>query len=103
VEAGERLIVGVNRYQEAGEEPPSDLLRVDPALERAQVERVRALRARRPPGPWRAALDALGERAKTGDNLMPAVIEAVMAWATVGEIANRLRDVFGEHRETLVL
>ncbi len=102
VEAGERVIVGVNRFQEAGDEPPLGLLRVDPALERAQVERVRGLRARRPPGPWRAALEALGERAKTGDNLLPAIIDAVTALATVGEIANRLRAVFGEHRETLV-
>jgi methylmalonyl-CoA mutase N-terminal domain/subunit len=102
VEAGERLIVGVNRFQEAGDEPPLGLLRVDPALERAQVERVQALRARRPSGPWRAALDALGERARTGANLMPAIIDAVTALATVGEISNRLRDVFGEHRETLV-
>ena len=94
--------MGVNRFQEAGDEPPLGLLRVDPALERAQVERVQALRARRPPGPWRAALDALGERAKTSDNLLPAIIDAVTALATVGEIANRLRDVFGEHRETLV-
>ncbi len=102
VEAGERLIVGVNRFQEAGDEPPLGLLRVDPALERAQMERVQALRARRPSDPWRAALDALGERARTGANLMPAIIDAVTALATVGEISNRLRDVFGEHRETLV-
>ena len=103
VEAGERVIVGVNRFQEAGEEAPADILRIDPGLEKAQVERVRALRARRPEGPWRAALAALDERARGGGNLVPAMIEAVMAWATVGEIAHRLRAVFGEHRETLVL
>ncbi|HET8647890.1 MAG TPA: methylmalonyl-CoA mutase family protein, partial [Vicinamibacteria bacterium] len=71
--------------------------------ERAQVERVRALRARRDPGAWQAALAALEERARGGENLMPALIDAVLAWATVGEIAARLRQVFGEHRETLVL
>ena len=70
---------------------------------RVDAERVRALRARRDPRAWRAALDAL-ERAARGDaNLMPALIDAVKAWATVGEIASRLRAVFGEHRETLVL
>jgi len=103
VEAGERVIVGVNRFQEADEQAPSDILRIDPGLEKAQVERVRALRARRPEGPWRAALSALEERARDGGQLVPAMIDAVMAWATVGEIAHRLRAVFGEHRETLVL
>jgi methylmalonyl-CoA mutase N-terminal domain/subunit len=103
VEAGERVIVGVNRFQEAGEEAPVEILRIDPDLERAQVERVRALRARRPEGPWRAALDAVEHCARGGGNLLPPLVDAVLAWATVGEIANRLRAVFGEHRETLVL
>ncbi len=103
VEAGERVIVGVNRFQEADEQPQGDILRIDPALERAQVERVRALRARRDAGAWQAALDALEVRARSGENLVPAIVDAVLAWATVGEIANRLRGVFGEHRETLVL
>jgi methylmalonyl-CoA mutase N-terminal domain/subunit len=103
VEAGERVIVGVNRFEEAGEEAPADILRIDPALEKEQKERVRALRARRPEGPWRAALDALEERARGGGNLVPVMVEAVMASATVGEIAHRLRGVFGEHKETLVL
>jgi len=103
IESGERVIVGVNKFEEAGEEAPVDILRIDPALEKAQVERVRALRARRAEGPWRAALDALESRARGGGNLVPAMIDAVMAWATVGEIAHRLRGVFGEHRETLVL
>jgi methylmalonyl-CoA mutase, N-terminal domain len=102
VESGERVVVGLNRFQE-GEEPPGDILRVDAGVERAQVERVRALRTRRAPGPWKAALDALEARARSGGNLVPAMVDAVSAWATVGEIAGRLRGVFGEHRETLVL
>ncbi len=97
------MIVGVNRFQEEGEEPPGDILRIDPGVERAQVERVRALRARRDPGPWRGTLDALEAKARSGENLVPAMVDAVLAWATVGEIAGRLRAVFGEHRETLVL
>jgi methylmalonyl-CoA mutase N-terminal domain/subunit len=64
---------------------------------------VRALRARRDPAAWRTALDALALRARGRENLMPALVDAVLAWATVGEIASRLREVFGEHRETLVL
>jgi methylmalonyl-CoA mutase N-terminal domain/subunit len=103
VEASERVIVGVNRFQMDGEDPPSDILRVDPEVERQQVERLRALRARREVGPWQRSLDILEERARGGANLMPAIIDAVTAWATVGEISNRLREVFGEHRETLVL
>jgi methylmalonyl-CoA mutase N-terminal domain/subunit len=103
VESGERVIVGVNRFEDEGEEPPIDILRIDPELERAQVEKVRALRARRDPGPWAAALAALEARARSRGNLVPAIVDAVLAWATVGEISNRLRGVFGEHRETLVL
>jgi methylmalonyl-CoA mutase N-terminal domain/subunit len=64
---------------------------------------VRALRARRDPGSWKASLDALEARARSGENLVPAMVDAVLAYATVGEIATRLREVFGEHRETLVL
>ncbi len=103
VEAGERVVVGVNRFQEAEEADPGDILRIDPELERAQVARVQALRARRDAKAWRAALEALETRARSGENLVPAIVDAVLAWATVGEIANRLRGVFGEHRETLVL
>jgi methylmalonyl-CoA mutase N-terminal domain/subunit len=103
VESGERVIVGVNRFAEDGEAAPVDILRIDPELEREQVARVRALRARRDAVAWRAALDSLEERARSNENLMPALIDCVLAWATVGEIAGRLREVFGEHRETLVL
>jgi methylmalonyl-CoA mutase N-terminal domain/subunit len=103
VESGARVIVGVNRFREDTPDAPMEILCIDPALERQQVERVQALRARRAAGPWKASLDALGEKARTGENLMPALIDAVLAWATVGEIAGRLREVFGEHRETLVL
>jgi methylmalonyl-CoA mutase, N-terminal domain len=103
VEAGTRVIVGVNRFAEEDAAAPGEILRIDPELERAQVERVRAVRSRRPEGPWRQSLDALEQRARDGGNLVPAMIEAVMAWATVGEIAGRLRQVFGEHQETLVV
>jgi methylmalonyl-CoA mutase N-terminal domain/subunit len=103
VEAGERVIVGVNRYQEDEGEAAGDILRIDPALEREQVARVRELRARRDPVAWSEALSAVEAKARGNDNLMPAIIDAVLAWATVGEIAGRLRQVFGEHRETLVL
>ena len=103
VERGERVVVGVNRFSEAEEAPSGDILRIDPQLERSQVERVRALRSRRAPEPWARSLDALEAAARSGANLVPVMVDAVLAWATVGEIAGRLRGVFGEHRETLVL
>ncbi len=103
VEAEERIIVGVNRFQDAGESPSIETLRIDPSVERDQVERLRALRSRRAEGPWRTGLDVVEERARSGANLVPAIIDAVAAWATVGEVAGRLRKVFGEHKETLVL
>jgi methylmalonyl-CoA mutase N-terminal domain/subunit len=103
IETGEQVIVGVNRYQEPDAGAPSEILRIDLEVERQQVERVRALRARRDPGPWKAALDVVEDRARGGGNLVGAMVDAVLAGATVGEIAGRLRAVFGEHRETLVL
>ena len=103
IETGEQVIVGVNRYQEGEAAAPPDILRIDPRVERDQVERVRALRARRDPAPWNAALGAVEDRARSGGNLVAAVVEAVLAQATVGEVSGRLRAVFGEHRETLVL
>jgi methylmalonyl-CoA mutase N-terminal domain/subunit len=103
IETGEQVIVGVNRYQEGDAAAPPDILRIDPEVEREQVERVRALRARRDRGPWKSALAAVEDRARAGGNLVGVIVDAVMAQATVGEIAGRLRAVFGEHRETLVL
>ena len=97
------MIVNVNRFRENAEARPSEILRIDPELERAQVERVSTLRARRPQQPWAQAMDALEAAARSGANLLPPMVDAVLAWATVGEIAGRLRAVFGEHRETLVL
>jgi methylmalonyl-CoA mutase N-terminal domain/subunit len=103
LEAGERVIVGVNRFAEPAEERPAEVLRIGPEVERAQVERLRALRVRRPGAACRDALNAVEAVARSGEELVPAIIDAVLAWATVGEIAERLRTVFGEHRETLVL
>jgi methylmalonyl-CoA mutase, N-terminal domain len=103
VEAGERVVVGVNRFVAGESAAGPEILRIDPALEREQVERVRGLRARRDAGAWKGAMSALEERGRSGANLIPAIVDAVLAWATVGEIAGRLRGLFGEHRETLFL
>jgi methylmalonyl-CoA mutase N-terminal domain/subunit len=102
VDTGEATVVGVNRFT-VENDPPIPTLHVDEALERKQVERVKALRARRAAGPWRASLDRIREHTRAGTNLMPAILEAVESDATVGEIASTLRAVFGEYRETVVV
>jgi len=102
VEAKQRIIVGVNRYELEGE-PPLELLRIDPALEGKQIERVRALRARRDSGAAEAALTRLKEGAARPDvNLMPIIVDASRAYVTMGEMCDALRDVWGVWRETPV-
>ena len=102
LEGKDTIVVGVNQFIEEGEAPRTGLLRVDPGLERDQVERLRALRSRRDASAWASAMQALESGARTDANVMPLIIEAVLAWATVGEIATRLRSVFGEHRDALL-
>jgi methylmalonyl-CoA mutase N-terminal domain/subunit len=99
LESRDTLVVGVNQFVDENEIPHTDLLRVDPALERDQVERLRALRARRNAAAWTAAMQAVENAASSGANLISPMIEAVLAGATVGEIATCLRGVFGEHRD----
>ncbi len=102
VEAGERVIVGVNRYQ-VSNEPEPDLLRVDPALERRQVGRVQAVRARRDAAAVEQGLTELKRAAASPDvNLMPAILAASRDYATLGEICDAFRDVWGVWRETPV-
>jgi len=102
VEAKQRIVVGVNRYQ-LDEERPIELLRVDPALEGEQVERLRALRARRDAAAVEAALARLAEEAaRDGVNLMPAIVEAARVYVTMGEMCDALRGVWGVWRETPV-
>ena len=102
VEKGEQVIVGVNQFV-AEKGTPIPILRMDPEGERAQVERVRAVRARRDSAGAAAAVAAVEARARSGENLMPAISAAVEALATVGEISDALRRVFGEYTESVVL
>jgi methylmalonyl-CoA mutase N-terminal domain/subunit len=104
IDAGETVVVGVNRFTEgkpAGDDraaPPSiEVFQVNPDVERQQVERVRALRAGRSDSEWRAAIAAVEAAAGGTDNLVPPVLAAVEAKATVGEISDALRRVFGEY------
>jgi methylmalonyl-CoA mutase, N-terminal domain len=102
VERRQRIVVGVNRY-EFEAEPDVEILRIDPALERKQIERVQALRARRDSGGVEAALARLKQAAATEDeNLMPPIVDASRAYATMGEMCDALREVWGVWRETPV-
>jgi methylmalonyl-CoA mutase N-terminal domain/subunit len=98
----ERVVVGVNRFQ-IEEEKEIPILRIDPDLERKQVERLRALRTKRDQQKWKAALAGVDEAARNGENLMPHIIEAVESCCTVGEISDAMRSVFGEYKEAVVI
>ncbi len=102
VEQNQRIVVGVNEFTVA-DEVPVEVLAVDPALERAQVERLRALRQRRDQAETDRTLRSLKDAARCTDNVVPPMLAAVKAEATVGEIADVLRDVFGEFQPTNTL
>jgi methylmalonyl-CoA mutase, N-terminal domain len=102
VETQQQVIVGVNKFR-LEQERPVPLQRIDEALEKKQVERTRALRARRDQGACGAALKQIEDAARGGANLMPHVIHAVESYATVGEISDTLRKVFGEYKEAVVI
>ena len=102
VEREQRIVVGVNRYQ-LGEEPPLEILKIDPALERKQIERVQALRTRRDAPAVESALARLKEDAARDDrNLMHPIVDAARAYVTMGEMCDALREVWGTWRETPV-
>jgi methylmalonyl-CoA mutase N-terminal domain/subunit len=98
VEAEDEVVVGVNRFQ-VEEEQPVPTLRIDPKLENAQIERVGSVRARRDAQVTESALAGLEDSAASDTNLVPHILECVEKFATVGEISNRLRRVWGEYRE----
>ncbi len=102
VERGERVVVGVNRFR-SEQQAPIPTLQMDPAMEREQTERLAALRARRDAQRASAAVAEVESRARSGENLMPAIAAAAEAYATVGEISDALRRVFGEYQETVAL
>ncbi len=97
VERGETVIVGVNRFR--AKQPPIPTFRLDPALEQLQIQRLRELRASRDSAGFAQALTRLEAAARSSDNLMPPILDAAESYATVGEISDTLRKVFGEYRE----
>jgi methylmalonyl-CoA mutase N-terminal domain/subunit len=102
VEHQHQVIVGLNRFR-LDQETPVPLQRIDDSLEKKQVERTRALRAKRNAGPWKDSLTKVQDAARTGDNLMPHIVTAVEKYATVGEISDMMRKVFGEYKEAVVI
>ncbi|HEX8181850.1 MAG TPA: methylmalonyl-CoA mutase family protein [Pyrinomonadaceae bacterium] len=99
VERGEQTIVGVNKYAMEGEQGKIDILVIDETVRDRQLERLQRTKARRDAGAVANALEKLKQAARTGDNTMPATIEAVRAYATLGEICDALRDVYGLYEE----
>ena len=98
----EAVVVGVNRFA-IEEEKPIPIQRMDESLERKQVERLRELRARRDRGLWQESIKNVENAARSGANLMPHIIAAIEAYATVGEISDAMRRVFGEYKEAVVI
>jgi methylmalonyl-CoA mutase N-terminal domain/subunit len=103
IEDGDQVVVGLNRFQDAGEGASPALQRIDPDAERRQVEGVRRVRAERDAEAWADAMRRLGDTAAGGGNVLPALIDAVKANATLGEMSDRLRAAWGEHRELLTV
>ena len=103
IDSGERIVVGVNAFTEGNDEGATPIFRVDPTLSRAQRERLASFRASRDEAISGAALDRLQEAARTETNLMAPLIEAVQAYATVGEICAALRSEFGEYTPPTVI
>ncbi|HYK96486.1 MAG TPA: methylmalonyl-CoA mutase family protein [Candidatus Dormibacteraeota bacterium] len=102
IDSGDQVVVGVNAFRdERVAAPPTQ--KIDPEAERRQVAGVRRVRAERDPAAWEAAMGRLEDAARGTDNLLPPIIEAVKAYATVGEIANRLRAAWGVHRELITV
>jgi methylmalonyl-CoA mutase N-terminal domain/subunit len=98
IDSGRRIVVGVNRFTE-GDDGELEILRIDPALERKQIDRVKAVRARRDAGAVERTLGELREAAGSQRNLMPVLLDAARVHATEGEIVQALQQVWGDYRE----
>jgi methylmalonyl-CoA mutase N-terminal domain/subunit len=102
VETGDATVVGVNRFAQENERQVP-IQRIDESLERRQVERLRAWRTKRDAAKWKQAIEAVRSAAKSSENVMPRILAAVEACATVGEISDAMRGVFGEYQEAVVI
>ncbi|HZY04583.1 MAG TPA: methylmalonyl-CoA mutase family protein [Anaeromyxobacteraceae bacterium] len=99
IESGDRVIVGINRFHAPGADEPISLLKIDESVDRAQAERLRAVRAERDGARVKEALGAVERACRDGVNVMPSIVEAVKAYATLGEVCDVFRRVWGPYRE----
>jgi methylmalonyl-CoA mutase N-terminal domain/subunit len=97
IETGEKIIVGVNKFQ-VTDDPPIPGFKIDDSIRQVQTEKLKALRSKRNPAKCDNILQQLNDKASSGENIMPVVIEATENYCTLGEIADTLREVFGEHK-----
>jgi methylmalonyl-CoA mutase N-terminal domain/subunit len=102
VERKEKVIVGVNDFVQT-DEPPLQILYIDESASERQLAKLDALKQRRDAGQVQRVLDTLRQRARTRDNLMPPILDAVRAYATIGEMCDALREVWGEYEEVPVI
>jgi methylmalonyl-CoA mutase N-terminal domain/subunit len=102
IEAGDQVVVGVNKFK-VSNEAPVPVFRVDAAVGQEQVGRLQAVRARRDNARVNALLERLEAAARSDDNVMPHIVDAVDAYASLGEISRTLVGVFGEYREAVAL
>ena len=102
IETGDAIVVGVNKFEGEAEHPVKTL-RIDPAIERDQIQRLQSLRSRRDSVATETALVELEEAARGTQNVLPCILDCVESMATVGEISNRLRSVWGEYREAVTV
>jgi methylmalonyl-CoA mutase N-terminal domain/subunit len=102
LEAGDQTIVGVNKYQMVEESTEIPILVIDESVRQHQIDRLEQTRTRRDDGVVGKALDSVRRAAQTGENTMPATIEAVREYATLGEICSALRDVYGVYEEPAI-
>lgn len=102
VEKGEQVVVGVNKFQ-VKEDPPSNLLKVDRSIQVSQIAKIQDVKSTRDNDLVKAKLEEIRKTAQTSDNLMPKILDAVKVYATLGEITGTMQEVFGEHKESVVL
>jgi methylmalonyl-CoA mutase N-terminal domain/subunit len=103
IDSGDKVLVGLNRYRHEDEEVNIPVFKVDPEAERRQVGRLQELRATRDASAVARTLAALEDAARRGDNIIPTTIEAVKAYATIGEICDSLRKVYGDYQANTVI
>jgi len=102
IESGERIVVGVNKFK-VEEDQKRIILKVDPQVEIVQKKKLQKLRQERDNIRVKETIDILTQKARTDENLMPYILEAVKAYATLGEICGALREVFGEYEQSVIL